>query len=156
MFRAIRLAKGFGVVAALAAFLSLSAESVSGFVFPSGGSSGGVKVITKSGKGGSTQSTSTSSNGIGTCATARLIVVSAGIKGEVGNQITATAKCNSVDVPGATVTAVDPGPPNDDFQSEVVDPLNPDLNLTGTPQCTPGTAAAGNSNWTVTCVFLFF
>ena len=152
MLRAIRLAKGLGVVTVAAAVLSLSAESVSGT-----GLSGGTKVIVKSGKGSSSStSTSTSSTGnTGDCARLRLVVVAAAISnGAFENEIKAEAKCGGSVV--ATATATDPGDGTVDFD-HTVQPLNPP-SATGAPTCvrtytepTPG----ADSTWSITCVFLF-
>jgi hypothetical protein len=150
MILTIRLAKALGVVTAMAAVLSVSAANVNG------GPPGGAKVFVISGKGTSSFSSSSSSNGnAGDCNKARLVVVSASIaNGATGNTILAEAKCGNTVV--ADATALDPGSGAVDFQSEV-QPVNPPA-VSGGASCVrtyaelpPGT----DSNWTVTCVFLF-
>ncbi|HEY7365632.1 MAG TPA: hypothetical protein VIE37_16170 [Methylomirabilota bacterium] len=147
MLRAIRFAKGLGVVSVMAAILGLSTDSVSGYVFPVVGSTGGVKVITKSGKGNTTNSTSISSNGsTGDCTRARAIVVAASIAAPTTDSITATARCGD-----AIVVAT--APDGLDTFTVVAQEVAP--TLTTPLACTPTYAGTLNLSWTVTCVFLF-
>jgi hypothetical protein len=144
----------------VAAILSLSADSVSGIVFPVIPAGSGAKVIVISGKGGSTLTNGGTSTGIiGDCKKVRVIAASAGIgNGTGGNTITATARCGNLVVPE---TATDPGLGGVSFESAALEQdIPPGQNAAGPLSCAPtyldGGPMVPDSQWTVTCTFLFF
>ncbi|MGH7313999.1 MAG: hypothetical protein ACREJV_12565 [Candidatus Rokuibacteriota bacterium] len=157
MLRALRLAKGLGVVIVAAAVLSLSADRVGGIVLPAGG---GAKVIVITGKGRSVHSNGTTSIGItGDCRKVRVVAASAAIaNGVFDNTITATATCGTLTV---DATATDPGSGDVAYQAdELVQNPAPGANARNPMSCVhtyfdPGTLTP-DSRWTISCTFLFF
>jgi hypothetical protein len=153
MCRFVRSVRNIVAVVVVVAVAALYAESAI--------AQGGTRVVVLSGKGMRTQSTSVSSSGsTGSCSTLRLVVVSAAISGgDMGNTITANARCQTPG-PISSATATDDG--NDattggeEFNYDA-DEVTPGSH-TGQPRCervysepTP----AENSSWTVTCIFVF-
>jgi hypothetical protein len=153
MLKTFRSVKGLAVVSAMAAILGI-ADSVSGLVIPISKPPGGVKVVTKSGKGGTTNSTSISSNGsTSDCTKLRAIVAAASIGGTLptNDSITAEATCGDA---ALDVTAPPNNTSTDPFVVEATEvtsttPANPPAT------CNPNYAGVENRAWTITCVFLF-